>query len=606
MPKLLSQVTAALATQSVMFVVLPTTAQAATFRLQEATIADINLAFDSSALTSKELTQLYLNRIEAYDNSGPSINAIRTLNPRALEVAARLDRERLLEGPRSPLHGIPILLKDNFDTFDLPTTGGSEALAGSIPPNDAFVVKKLREAGAIILGKAEMDEFAISGSGYSSLGGQTLNPYQLNRQSGGSSGGPGAAIAANFATVGTGSDTGGSIRTPSSFQGLVGVRPTRGLISLDGIIPFTLSRDMIGPMARTVTDAAITLGAMVEFDPDNPGTRTLIPPPALELDKFYTDYTQFLDPDDLEGARLGVVRNYFGNGVNGVDPEVNQLAKAALKTMRGQGATTVNVKFDDDFLTSVSDTYETATLAEQEPYLENYLATLGPDYPKTIEGVIAALESPEVANSETPSAIIDVLTSSAQGSLNDPAYIDVAKNVTPSIRSTLIKTLERKNLDAFVFPTIGTFARPLPDVIDPTFVSPEGAPPARQVELASATGLADVTVPIGFSDGGLPLTMSFTGRPYSESTLLGLAYSYEQATQFSRPSPLVPALPGEVFKYEPVPEPSSVLGTAVLGLAALGLKLKRRQNKDKFKAKGFSLVKKTALKDHRVLLSARL
>lgn len=605
MPKLLSQVTAALATQAIMFVVLPTTAQAATFRLQEATIADINLAFDSNALTSKELTQLYLNRIDAYDSSGPSINAVRTLNPRALKVAARLDRERRLEGPRSPLHGIPILLKDNFDTFDLPTTGGSEALAGSIPPNDAFVVKKLREAGAIILGKAEMDEFAISGSGYSSLGGQTLNPYQLNRQSGGSSGGPGAAIAANFATVGTGSDTGGSIRTPSSFQGLVGVRPTRGLISLDGIIPFTLSRDMIGPMARTVTDAAITLGAMVEFDPDNPGTRTLIPPPALELDKFYTDYTQFLDPDDLEGARLGVVRNYFGNGVNGVDPEVNQLAKAALKTMRGQGATTVNVKFDDDFLTSVSNTYGTATLAEQEPYLEDYLATLGPDYPKTIEGVIAALESPEVANSETPSAIIDVLTSSAQGSLNDPAYIDVARNVTPSIRNTLIKTLERKNLDAFVFPTIGTFARPLPDVIDPTFVSPEGAPPARQVELASATGLADVTVPVGFSEGGLPLTMSFTGRPYSESTLLGLAYSYEQATQFRRPSPLVPALPGEVFKYEPVPEPSSVLGTAVLGLAALGLKLKRRENKDKFKARSFSSAKKATLEDHRVLLSAK-
>ena len=288
--KRVKRTTTILATQALLAGVLPEAVLAVTFSLEEATIADINAAFDAGALTSEQLVQLYLNRIEAYDEQGPSINSIRTLNPNALETAAALDSERQTTGARSPLHGIPILLKDNFDTFDIPTTGGTDALAGSIPPDDALVVQKFRDAGAIILGKTEMDELAISGNGYSSLGGQTLNPYQLNRQSGGSSSGTGAAIGANFATVGTGSDTGGSIRTPSSFQGLVSIRPTRGLVSVDGIIPFTLSRDMIGPMTRTVSDAATTLGVMTQYDPNNPNTSTLIPPPPLQPDKFYTDY----------------------------------------------------------------------------------------------------------------------------------------------------------------------------------------------------------------------------------------------------------------------------------------------------------------------------
>ena len=573
----LKQTTAVLATQAVMIGVLPVAAQAATFNLESATVADINSVFDAGALTSKELTQLYLNRINAYDNTGPSINSIRALNPNALETAAALDLERKSTGPRSPLHGVPILLKDNYDTFDLPTTGGSSALFGSIPPDDAFVVKQFRDAGAVILGKTEMDEFAISGSGYSSLGGQTLNPYQLNRQSGGSSGGTGAAIAASFATVGTGSDTGGSIRTPSSFQGLVAVRPTRGLVSLDGIIPYTLSRDMVGPMARTVTDAAITLGVMAEYDPNNPSTSTLIPPPTLQPDKFNTDYTKFLDPDALQGARLGVVRNYFGSE-NGVDPEVNQLMEAGLETMRDLGATTVDITFDNSFLSTMASTYRIAADAEQKAYLEAYLATLGPEYPKTVEEVIAILESPEVANSETSSRIVDTLRSTLEsGGLGDPAYIDVAENVTPSVRNSLTDTLDSNDLDAFIFPTIGTFARPLPLTTDPTFVSPPGTPPVRQVEFASSTGLADVTVPAGFSTGGLPVTFSFTGRPYSESTLLGLAYSYEQATQFRLPPPTTPLLPGEVFEYEPVPEPSTTIGLTLFGLSALGLKLKQRR-----------------------------
>ena len=577
---MLKLTTVAIATPALIFTV-PLEALAASFELEEATIPEINAAFDAEALTSERLIQLYLNRIDAYDDSGPAINAIRTLNPNALETASELDLERQTTGARSPLHGIPILLKDNYDTFDIPTTGGSDALAGSIPPDDAFVVDKFRDAGAVILGKTELDEFAISGSGYSSLGGFNLNPYQLNRQTGGSSGGTGGAIAANFATVGTGSDTGGSIRTPSSFQGLVGVRPTRGLVSIDGVIPFTPSRDMVGPMARTVTDAAITLGAMTGLDPDNPGTSTLIPPPPIEPEQFYTDYTQFLGPDALSGARLGVVRNYFGIE-NGVDPEVTQLTEAALEIMRNLGATTVDLTFDDDFLSDVDITYPNAADAEQEAFLNAYLATLSSEYPKTVEEVIRILRSDEIANSETPSIITEVLegTVDAPNLAASPEYVDAAELV-PAVRNTLLDTFIRNDLDALVFPTVDTFARPLLGTEDPSFVNPQGDPPTRQVELASSTGLPDITVPAGFSSDGLPLTISFTGQPYSESTLFGLAYAFEQETQFRRPPSTTPALPGEVIEYEieSVPEPRTVPALMMLGLVGCLLKRRCRLNK---------------------------
>jgi amidase len=550
---------------------------AAIFRLTEATIADINLAIDSNALTSERLVELYLQRIAAYDETGPALNAIRELNPLALETARLLDQERLVSGRRSPLHGIPILLKDNFDTVGLATTGGSDALAGSIPPDDAFVVDRLRDAGAIILGKAELDEFAISGSGYSSLGGQTLNPYRLNRQSAGSSGGTGAAIAASFATVGTGTDTGGSIRTPSSFQALVGVRPTRGLVSLDGIIPFALSRDGAGPMARTVTDAALTLGVMAGFDPNNPSLQTLVPAPTIDFNSFLSDYTPFLRTDALNGARLGVVRNYFGSGINGVDPEVDVIAENALAKMRELGATTIDIRFENSFLSTMANASGTIARAEQKPYLDQYLQTLDPSFPQTVEEVIAILQSPEVVNSPTPSTIVGTLRNTvAGGGLTNPQYLNVANTVIPSLRSTVLSIFDSNDLDAFVFPTIGTFARPLPGTTDPTFVSPPGAPPIRQVEFASLLGFADVTVPAGFGSQNLPVTLSLTGRPYSEGTLFGLAYAFEQATLVRRSPSLLADLPGEVFEYEAVPEPTVIPGLIVLGVGYVLLKRRRR------------------------------
>ncbi|MEO1295671.1 MAG: amidase family protein [Cyanobacteria bacterium J06636_16] len=575
MLRTLGSATAAIAS---LFVVTTEAAVAATFRLQDATISDINDAFDAGALTSEGLVNLYLNRIDAYDDAGPALNSVIATNPDVLDIARALDIERQTSGPRSPLHGIPILFKDNHDTFDIPTTGGSDALVGSVPPDDAFVVDLLRDAGAIVFGKAEMDEFAISGSGYSSLGGQTFNPYNLNRQSGGSSGGTGAGIAAGFATFGTGSDTGGSIRTPCSFQGLVCVRPTRGLVSLDGIIPFVLSRDMIGPMARSVEDAAIALGTMAEFDPNNPGIQTPIEAPPVELDKFYDDYTQFLDTDALDGARLGLVTNYLGEE-NGVDPEVTGLVEDALDVMEGLGAEVVEISFEDAFLATLSEVYGTAIAVEQEIYLEEYLATLASEYPKTLEELIAVLELPDIADSKTPSIITGTLEFAvAEGETEEADYAEVAETIGPFLRDTLLDTLDSLDLDSFVFPTVDTFARPPIGVDDPTFVNPPGNPPARQALFASSTGLPDVTVPAGFGSQGLPVTLSFTGRPYSESNLLGLAYSFEQATMFRESPDLVPALEGEVFKYAPVPEPN--LGLALLSAGGLwgGFRfLKRRR-----------------------------
>ena len=562
-----------------LFSIVAESAIAAAFKLEEATITSINKAFDANALSAEELVQLYLNRIEAYDDAGPMINSVLAINPSALQTARALDIERQTSGPRSRLHGIPILLKDNHDTFDIPTTGGSDALVGSLPPNDAYVVDRFRDAGAIILGKAEMDEFAISGSGYSSIGGATLNPYNLDRSTGGSSGGTGAAIAANFATLGTGSDTGGSIRTPCSFQALACIRPTRGLVSLDGIIPFVLSRDMIGPMARNLTDAAIALGTMADYDPDNPSFQTPIAAPEVQLDKFYSDYTQFLDPTALEGARVGVLRNFIGIE-NGVDPEITQITENALDVMRGLGATAVDVLFEEDFLATTRSLYSTAIPVEQKAYLEEYLATLDPQYPETIDGLIEILSSPEIAESETPSIVLGTLGRSAESpGFSDPEYLDVANVLTPFVRGKLIDTLDSLDLDAFVFPTLNTFARPLIGTTDPTFESFPGSPPTRPVELSSSAGLPDITIPAGFGSTDLPVTLSFTGRPYDEETLLGLAYAFEQATMVRRPPTLLSALPGEVIEYESVPEPAALPALVVLGTVLIGVRLKRPSHK---------------------------
>ncbi len=318
------------------------TAWAAPVPLASATIGDINAAFKDGSLTSEQLVTLYLARIEAYDKQGPKINAVITLNPKALEIAKALDAERKAKGPRSPLHGIPVVLKDNFDTVDLPTTGGSIMLEGSLPPDDAYMVKRLRDAGAIILAKVNLSEFA-SGGAMSSLGGQTLNPHDLTRTPSGSSGGTGAAIAADYAPLGLGTDTGGSIRGPSTSNGIVGLKPTHGLLNRDGIIPLALSFDTGGPMARSVYDIAVSLGLMTGVDTADAATQK-------SKGKFHKEYTQFLKKDALKGARIGIARDFLG-----ADEEVDWVIEAALNTMLAQGTTIVDEAFVRSATQAVSD-----------------------------------------------------------------------------------------------------------------------------------------------------------------------------------------------------------------------------------------------------------
>ena len=554
--------------QTIVLGLLPLGALAARFRLEEATVSEINKAFDAGALTSEQLVQLYLNRIDAYDKQGPSINAILTLNFNALAEAAALDLERNTTGPRSPLHGIPIVLKDNFDTFDLPTTAASKTLAGSIPPDDAFTVKQLRDAGAIILAKVNLSEFATpAGRGaYSSLGGLTLNPYNLNRDPSGSSGGSGAAIAANFATLATGSDTGGSIRGPAAANGLVGIRPTYGLISRDGIVPQAASLDTAGPIAKTVTDAAIALGIMTGIDPSDPTT--------LESEgKFYKDYTPFLNTDALNGARIGVIRNFFGG-----NSEVDTLIETAIDKLEELGATVVDpINFDSEFITFQS-SLRASINSEFQPFLEDYLATLGDEYPKTLEEIVALYESPEIANSDqpiNPGLIATHKRNIEIGGLDNPAYIDAIQNGLPLVRNTVLEIMDTNQLDALVYPTSRCPASPIFTRSDPTYVCNPGSSGSS---IASYSGFPDIQVPAGFTSDRLPTTISFLGRAYSEPELLGFAYAYEQATKLRAPSPLVPSLPGEAIEYETVPEPGTAIALGVIGLSALGLKRKKTQS----------------------------
>ncbi|MEP0912915.1 amidase family protein [Leptolyngbya sp. GB1-A1] len=516
------------------------------FKLIEATIEEITKAFEFEALTAEQLVQLYLNRIEAYDQQGPTLNSMISVNPSALETARQLDEERRSGTLKGPLHGIPIVLKDNFDTFDLPTTAGSIVLKDSVPPDDARSVELLREDGAIILGKANMREFAARGGlgVYTEYGGETRNPYNFNRNASGSSGGTGAAIAANFAVLGTGSDTGGSIRGPSSFNGLVGIRPTRGLIPLDGIVPFALSRDGIGPMARTVTDAAVALGSMVQYDPNDPIFKTPIPAPQAQPDKFFEDYTQFLKPDALKGARIGVGRVWFGG-----DPEVDRLIDEAIQVMEDLGATIVELDLSNELLTTMINASRSIGLAEFPSQLAEYLSTLEEGYPKTLDDIIAIAESPEFADLVPPSRLQGLKNIRDYGGLENLEYIDVVQNVIPALRETFFDIYESNDIDTIVFPTTRTFASPFEGVTDPTFVEVLPAPPIRGVEIASLLGFSDITVPAGLSEDGLPITISFTGVPYSEPALLGLAYSFEQATQHRAAPPLLPALEGEEFEY---------------------------------------------------------
>jgi len=500
--------------------------------LDSATVADINAAFKAGTLTAEELVQLCLARIRSYDGDGPSLHAVMVLNPKAIETARELDAERKAKGPRSALHGIPVMLKDNYNTADLPTTGGSVLLEGSIPPADAFVVKKLRDAGAIILAKMNMSEFAAAGP-QSSLGRQSLNPHDLRRSPAGSSGGTGVAVAAAYAPLGLGSDTGGSIRGPSAANGIVGLKPTHGLLSRSGIIPLSLTFDTGGPMARSVNDVAVALGAMTGIDPADPATQK-------SEGKFSTDYTKDLKVDALKGARIGIARDFLG-----ADPDVDWVIEASLAAMRNSGATIVDVRFPKWLLDSKLEFYNAIRMPEFAAQIKDYLATIGPEYPKTIQDMIDRTNrftAPRADGARpNPSRWTLFKREASSGTLEDYRYTSVRDYGLPLIRAAVEGLFAAEKLDAIVYPT----ATRRPALLTAPPDTAPASPTASATNIANLTGFPDLIVPAGFTGDSLPVGISFFGPAFSEQKLLSLGYSFEQATHARRRPVHAPALKGE-------------------------------------------------------------
>jgi amidase len=508
-----------------------TTVFAKTIEFDAATIAEINAAFDAGALTAEQLVQMCLARIAAFDKKGPALHAVIMLNPKALETARALDAERKTKGRRSPLHGIPVVLKDNYDTGDMPTTGGSVLLEGSIPPKDAFVVKKLRDAGAIILAKLNMSEFASAGA-FSSLGGQSLNPHDLTRTPSGSSGGTGVAVAAAYAPIGLGTDTGGSIRGPSTSNGIVGLKPTHGLLSRSGIIPLALSFDTGGPMARNVYDVAAALGIMTGVDPADPAT-------AKSEGHAQTDYVKGLRADALKGARIGVARDFLG-----ADPDVDWVVDAALDAMRQAGATLVDVRYPKWLLDAKEEFYTAVRYPEFTVQIAEYLKGTGPTYPKTLDELIERANQFNATRPDgarpNPSRWSLFKREAASGTLTDYKYKAVHDYALPMVRTVVEGILDAERLDAIVYPT----SPRRPGLIASTPGAGGGGGPSA-TNIANLTGFPDLIVPAGFTGDRLPVGLSFFGRAFSEPTLLSLGYSFERATHARRRPVHTPALQGE-------------------------------------------------------------
>jgi len=510
---------------------LPSARAARTVDFDALTIADIGHAFESGALTSETLVQLCLARIQAYDRQGPSLRAVLTLNPKALDTARALDAERKAKGPRSLLHGIPIVLKDNYNTADLPTTGGSVLLEGSIPLEDAFVVKKLRAAGAIVLAKVNMSEFA-SGPARSSLGGQSLNPHDLTRTPSGSSGGTGVAIAAAYAQLGMGTDTGGSIRGPSTSNGIVGLKPTHGLLSRSGIIPLSLTFDTGGPMARSVTDVAIALGVMTGVDPADAAT-------SKSQGKFESDYTKYLKADALKGARIGIGRDFLG-----ADPDVDWVVDASIEAMRKAGATVVDVRYPKWLLDAKQEMYNAIRRPEFHAQIADYLKTLRPGYPKTLEEMIARATTFNAVRADgaapNPARWTLFKREAESGALDDYRYTSVHEYGLPMVRAAVEGMIAAQRLDAIVYPTSSR----RPGLIADTGAGGGTAAPSA-TDIANLTGFPDLIVPAGFTGDELPVGISFFGPAFSEPKLLALGYSFEQATHARRRPVHTPARAGE-------------------------------------------------------------
>jgi len=498
---------------SFLALLLPTPAAATEigrgFTLEEATLASTHRAMRTGRITCRDLVRGYLRRIAAYEGR---LNAVIAVNDAALETASRLDARMRRSGPVGPLHCAPLLVKDNYDTAELPTTASSQSLAGSRPPDDAGAVRKLRRAGAIVLAKTNLTEFALTGTTFGSLGGQTRNPYDLTRTPGGSSGGTGAGLAANFGLIGTGSDTVNSIRSPASANSSVGIRPTAGLVTRVGIVPISSTQDVAGPLARTVADAAVMLGVMGGYDPADPIT-------ARGVGRRPSSYRASLDPRSLEGARIGIFTSFLGANA-ALHGEVNAIVGRAGRQMRAQGAAVFPVAIEGASAERLIADLDVQRF-ELKTELDRYLASF--DAPKSSLAEI-------VASGEFDAGFGPVLRD-ANAFENGPAEPEYKDRLTriQTFRDRVLKLMADNDLDALIYPQ------------QKRLVVPIGQDQAdRNGIMAAVTGFPSVAVPAGFSarsptaPRGVPVGLEIFGRPFSERRLIGYAYDFEQATRHRR------------------------------------------------------------------------
>jgi len=533
-----------------------TTLGAHALDVENATIADIDAAFANGSLTSEKLTEIYLSRIAAYDKQGPAINAVMTPNPNALAEAKALDAERRAGKVRGPLHGIPIVLKDNYNTFDLPTTAGSQLLAGSIPPQDAFVVARLRQAGVVILAKVNMSEFAAGGGsvggakdpaiikaaaipgGYSSMGGQTLNPHELTHGPSASSGGTGAGIAASFAQFGLGTDTASSVRGPSSANGIVGLKTTMGLVSRSGVVPLALSFDTCGPMARSVYDIAAALTVMAGVDQTDPAT-------LAGAGHHVEDYTQYLKRGSLKGVRIGIARDFTGR-----DAEVDRVVDESIAKLKDLGAVIVeDVRFPEYVLQARQAVFNIVRNTEFRAEIADYLKTLKPGYPRDLGELAEKANDPATGYRSAGKAFGLKYSVEHAMEIDDPVYL-AAKNAGLALVKAGTEAVYKKyNLDVILYPTSPT---PAPLIsLEPVALAATARSgradtgSASALNIANLSGFPDLVVPAGMTKDGLPVTISLLGPAFSEPKLLAYGYDFEQATHARVDPKFTPVLPGD-------------------------------------------------------------
>lgn len=476
------------------------------FKLEEATIASVHLAMEKGLITCGQLIEMYIKRIQDYDKQGPSLNSVIMINPNALKIADELDKQFKESGLTGSLHGIPVLLKDNINTSDMATTGGSLSLENFIPQEDAFITKKLKEAGAIILAKVNLHEFAVWGETISSILGQTLNPYDFTRTPGGSSGGTGAGIAANFGIIGIGTDTINSIRSPASACNLVGFRPTIGLVSRSGIIPYSLTQDTAGPIMRTVEDTAKVLDVIVGYDATDPAT-------AWSIGHIPETYTKFLNKDGLRGKRIGILKSFFGE--EKIHEEVNSIIYESLEVMKNNGALLIPIEEEintDELVNEVS-----VHLYELKAHLNSYLEKLEP------KAKVSSLTD-IIASGKYHKGIEENIKLAETLDINTSEYNKrIAKR--EELKNLIMEIMAKYNLDAIVYPHQKQAVVKIGKIqVD------------RNGVLGSVTGFPSCVVPAGFTKPtltapiGVPVGLEILSRKWSEPVLFEIAYGFEYVT----------------------------------------------------------------------------